>query len=142
MPSVPPHPPVTNAAVAEWLSAASVETTKFQPGEDLVREGDPSDEVLIITDGTARVSAGDRSHDLAALGAGSVIGEVSALAGGTRTATVTAESVVTAHVLSRQQFQQLLEDDPEFAKRVTREASARLDRRHMLAFLERLLGHL
>lgn len=137
-----PTPPQSHASAPPSLNAISSEIAHFGVGDALVEEGDATDTVMILIDGTAKVSAGRHGHDLAELGPGAVIGEVSALAGGTRTATVTAVTPVTAHVLTRDQFQDLLDENPDFANRVTSDAAARIDRRHMLSFLEQLLGHL
>lgn len=118
------------------------ETVTYPPGAIILSEGDTSDEVILIADGTARVVAGNSGHDLATVTAGDVVGEVSALAGGYRTATVTAESQVTCHRFTSEAFKDLLEAEPAFAEQVMTQAAHRLERRHMLAFLERLVGHL
>ncbi len=137
-----PDRPQSLVAFPDELQTPTYPTSTFHAGEALVEEGDATDHVLIIIDGTARVSAGVRGHDLAELGPGSIVGEVAALAGGSRTATVRAASDVTVRLLTRTQFQDLLDENPDFAEQVTREASARFDRRHMLEFLEQHFGHL
>ena len=100
-------------------------------GRAEIRPGEPSG-----------VEAGPGEVRLAELGPGDVIGEVSALAGGDRVATVVASTDLSAHRLTRPAFEQLLAANPDFADGVMAQATERLDRRHMLAFLERLLGHL
>lgn len=124
------------------LDGIEHETVTYPAGERILVEGERSDHVEIILHGTARVIAGGTEYALADLGPGDVIGEVSALAGGDRVATVTASTDVSTHRLTRDAFEELMASDQAFADAVMAEATARLDRRHMLAFLERLLGHL
>ncbi len=118
------------------------ETVTYPPGATILAEGESSDEVVLIAEGTAKVFAGASNHDLARVSAGDVIGEVSALAGGNRTATVTAETEVVCHHFTGDAFRILLDSDPAFAAAVMARAAHRLERRHMLAFLERMFGHL
>lgn len=116
-------------------------SVSYSPGEVIVAEGTTGDAVVLIAEGRAEVSAGGFDHPLAEMGAGDVIGEVAALAGGTRTATVRAATNLKGFLLERSAFEALLDLDEEFAELVIRRASARLERRHLLAFFERLFGH-
>lgn len=136
-------PPTTSefALAPNALTGIDHRVVEFDAGDTLVTEGDASDDVILIISGTASVSAGNSEHLLAQLGPGDVIGEVSAMAGGSRTATVIAENPVCANVLSRQAFADLLDRDVELAEAMTAQATSRLDRRHMLASLERIFGH-
>ena len=106
----------------------------------MLSEGEATDKVVLIVEGIARIVAGAAEHDLARVSAGDLVGEVSALAGGHRTATVITETRVVCHRFTRDSFEQLLHANPAFAEVVMLEAARRLERRHMLAFLERLLG--
>ncbi len=133
---------MTSSLVLASLDGIQHATVTYPAGSAIVTEGDRTDHVAIIAEGTAKVTAGRLDYDLASLGPGDIIGEISALAGGERMATVTAETDVVVYEFDRQAFDALLEKDPTFAEAVTHQAAARLDRRHMLAFLERLLGHL
>lgn len=137
-----PGPHQTSSLAAISLDGIDYETVSYMAGECIVSEGDRSDHVELITHGSATVAAGDSDYPLADLGPGDVIGEVSALAGGGRTASVTASTDVTTHRLTRSAFEALLDSDSDFADLMMRQAAERLDRRHMLAFLERMLGHL
>lgn len=80
----------------------------YAVGEDIVKEGKHDDGLYIIVRGSVKVSLGDYVVDV--LGAGSVIGEMSVLAGVSRTATVTAESPVTVLRLSSTGMQQVMHD--------------------------------
>ncbi len=118
------------------------ETVIYPPGATILEEGDSTDDVILISEGTAKVVAGASELDLAQVSTGDWIGEVSALAGGRRTATVIAETRVVCHRFTGDAFEEMLDANPAFAEAVMSQAAHRLERRHLLAFLERLLGHL
>lgn len=82
----------------------------FQPGETLVREGEPGDSFLIIVSGSASVTRGDAT--LRTLGPGDFLGEISLLDGGPRTATVTATAEVQGLIIDRAGFRRLMDDFP------------------------------
>ena len=66
----------------------------IEEGKALIREGDESDDIVLLLDGVVGIDvAGNR---VAEAGPGAVLGERSALEGGTRTATVTAITKVKA----------------------------------------------
>lgn len=67
---------------------------QFENGDILIREGELSTNVLLLTHGAVEVTKEDRH--LAHLGAGDIVGEIAALHRVPRTATVTAEGPVTA----------------------------------------------
>jgi predicted acylesterase/phospholipase RssA/CRP-like cAMP-binding protein len=112
---------------------------QFQDGDYLVRRGESADHVLVIVAGTARVISADEV-ELAILGPGHLVGEVSILAGGTRTADVVAVGPVTARRFDRAQFISYMESRPEIAGDVTSEIARRLDEHQISAFVTRLLG--
>jgi tetratricopeptide (TPR) repeat protein len=63
----------------------------YQPGDMIVKEGDPGDSMFIICSGEVRVMTRDKSGkevELAVLGEGDFFGEVSLLTGKPRTATI------------------------------------------------------
>lgn len=112
---------------------------RFEPGEALVRHGEPADHVLVVVAGTAKVETAD-GVDLAVLGTGDLVGELSILAGGTRTADVTALEQVEARRFSRADFLKYLEGQPELEDEIAAEISRRLDEHHIAAFVTRALG--
>ena len=85
-------------------------------GYVLVYEGDWGDEVFVVADGEARVTAGGRT--LAVLGASAVIGEIAVLDPAPRTATVTALTSMRCFVLNRDAFDALLDEFPLIARRM------------------------
>ncbi len=81
-------------ATAIEALAAKLEPAEFAPGGVLMREGDRGDDAFLIRAGDVDVSRADRV--IATLGAGAFVGEVSALTGSARTATVRARGSVSA----------------------------------------------
>lgn len=83
----------------------------FAPGSYLTRQGQAADGAYIIESGTADVITalpGGGEAAVAALGPGSVLGEMALLERGVRSATVIARSPVEAHVVERDGFRMLL----------------------------------
>lgn len=81
------------AAAIEAL-AAKLEAVAFAPDAIILREGERGDDAFLIREGEVAVTHGERS--LATLGAGAFVGEISALTGTPRTATVRARGAVSA----------------------------------------------
>lgn len=111
----------------------------FAPGEPLVTEGDAADSVHIITSGRVRVTTAT-GVVLDEVGAGGLIGELSIVAGGARSATVTAVDDVTTAVMARTDFIDLLGANAHLEAAVTAEASRRIDERRVADFAQRLVG--
>jgi len=72
--------------------AASAIERLYEPGEALVREGDPGDELIVIVEGTVRVVQrdGDGEREVRTFGPGDHIGELAVLREQRRAATVVA----------------------------------------------------
>jgi CRP/FNR family cyclic AMP-dependent transcriptional regulator len=95
------------------------------PGEVLAREGEPGREFFVVVDGQAAVSIGGRTVD--EIGPGSFFGEMSLLDGGPRTATVTARSPMSLLVLSKGEFDYLLDSGmPSVARKMLTAVGERL----------------
>jgi CRP-like cAMP-binding protein len=109
----------------ELRAIASLTTeVDFQAGSVLTRQGDPGDECFVIVEGSVEVSIDDRV--LAELGAGQVVGEMSLLDQGPRTATVTAKTGVKVLVLNPLEFMSMLDSSPGVAKKLLRSLAQRL----------------
>src|SRR3546814_13575210 len=81
---------------ADWddIAARAVQIS-FKRGKELLVQGEPGDSLLILTEGSARVSmltANGREIVLAYADPGAGLGEIALLAGGARTASVLAPS--------------------------------------------------
>lgn len=88
---------------------------RFDPGDVILREGDRGETMYLVTEGTVRVEtqAPNGTLQLAELGRGACVGEVSVLTGSPRTATVTAITPVTAVTFARHRIQRLLDENPK-----------------------------
>jgi predicted acylesterase/phospholipase RssA/CRP-like cAMP-binding protein len=113
--------------------------TTFEDAERLVVEGDTGDSVYLLVEGAARVVASG-GVTLDVLGPGDLVGELSLLAGGARTATVLADGRVLTARMDRAGLERLLAANPELAARVGNEALRRLDERRLADFVRRMLG--
>jgi CRP-like cAMP-binding protein len=108
------------AAAARELVGLSVRR-QFAPGRVILREGDLDSHLELLIDGFAKVTTSvDGFETLLGIRApGELIGEVGALTGAPRNATVTACGRVTAGVLTRPEFEAFVRRHPGAAARVT-----------------------
>jgi MFS family permease len=88
-------------SIVEELAAA-IRPLRFDAGDELIREGDPGDEYLLLIAGEAEVSREGRH--IRRLGPGSGVGEIALLRDVPRTATVRAVGSVEAYALDRESF--------------------------------------
>lgn len=94
--------------------ARVAEELRFEPGEELIREGAPGDELYIIIEGSVDVvSAGGRR--LARLEEKSVIGEMAILSDAPTSARCVAATKGRALRIRRPNFRRFLLDYPEIA---------------------------
>lgn len=86
----------------------------FESGDVLIREGDEGDVMYLVLSGKVRVgTTGARGAvQLAELGRGACLGEVSVLTGGPRTATVTALAPVQVVAFEKHRIQRIVDDYP------------------------------
>lgn len=87
---------------------------RFEAGDMLLRQGDPGDTMFLVLEGTVRVETETPGGtiQLAELGRGACLGEVSVLTRGPRTATVSALSPVTTVTFARHRVERLLAQHP------------------------------
>jgi len=85
----------------------------YSAGEAMAEEGQHGIGFFVIESGSANVSVGGAER--AKLGPGSHFGEIALIDDGARTATVTAETDVTAHVLVAWDFRPLVKEDADLA---------------------------
>jgi CRP/FNR family transcriptional regulator, cyclic AMP receptor protein len=90
----------------------------YLPGEQILTEGEHATHLFLIQDGLVKVTAvtvDGRVSLLAIRAIGDVVGELGALDGAPRSATVTAVTAVTARVIPQDEFVGLFRDDPQVA---------------------------
>lgn len=117
-------------SLEDWSDIASrAVQINFAKGKELLVQGDPGDIMLILTEGTARVSmltAGGREIVLAYAEPGAVLGEIALLDGGERTASVVATSAGSALQLGRNAMRDFAASHPDFAWSLLQQLACRL----------------
>jgi len=107
---------------SEYLKLIDLmEIRTFQPGEIVVREGNPGDSMFIICDGDVSVMTQDKSGNdvqLADLSEGDFFGEVSLLTGKPRTATIYAISYTEVLELKRTSLPEIETNCPHIRKKL------------------------
>ncbi len=103
------------AATIEAL-AARLAPVSFAAGTTLMHEGEPGDDAYLLRAGEVDVYRGDRS--IATLGPGSFVGEVSALTGAARTATLRARTPISAFRLRGEDVRPILKKHRELVSRL------------------------
>jgi CRP-like cAMP-binding protein/di/tricarboxylate transporter len=103
----------------------------FAAGDVICREGDPADGLYIVIRGTLGVSsvADGVERRLNAIGPGHYVGELALLVDQPRSATIRADTAGEILRLDRDQFLQLLGQDPAAARAVATTLARRLRRR-------------
>ena len=87
------------------------DTLDLPEGKTLMRQGDHGNEMYVIASGTVRVERNGK--EIATLGPGQAVGEMSLLSEGPRLATVTTLEPTTAFVIGHREFHTLLADSAE-----------------------------
>ena len=104
------------------------EIVDLEPGEVLIREGDQADALFVVLDGELEVTrrSGESRIPLAVVGPGSLQGEIAALEGGRRLASVAALREAEVLRIPVEALRELLATGPDVALSVVRTAVARL----------------
>lgn len=97
------------------IAKASDEVT-LEAGATLTDQGQQGREAFIVVEGTATVKRNGKK--VATVGPGAVIGELSLLDRGPRTATVTADTKMTVLVLDQRHFVAVLDEVPAIAHKL------------------------
>ena len=92
--------------------AAELETLNLKRGDVLVRQGETADALYIVVTGRFVVTLDGRREPVAELGPGQPVGEIAFLAGGVRTATVTALRDSLVLRLGRAEFERAVGEEP------------------------------
>jgi CRP-like cAMP-binding protein len=93
-------------------------------GKVLADHGSHRRQFIVIVEGKATVTID--GQEVAKLGPGDFIGEISLLDGGPQTATVTADTDLVAEVAGHREFLTLMLDAPELTRSILRGVAARL----------------
>lgn len=117
-------------SVQDWADIAGrAVQVNFAKGKEILSQGDAGDSLLILTEGSARVSmltANGREIVLAYAEPGAVLGEIALLDGGERTASVTATSAGGALQLGRNALRDFAASHPDFAWSLMQQLARRL----------------
>ncbi len=89
--------------------AAGFSSNVYSVGDTLIKENESGNAIYVVVRGSVKVTIGDEI--VAILGPGNVVGETSILTGQTTSATITAESPVTALRMKYLKIQRLLNED-------------------------------
>jgi pilus retraction protein PilT len=106
------------------------ELQRFDPGETIVRQGDPSDSFYVVIEGDAVVTVDKGQGEGVELGQvplPSSVGEVSLLLGQPRTASVTTRSQVLALKFSAKVFEAMFQKVPQFGMALSSGLAHRLN---------------
>ena len=105
------------------LASASTEVS-HPSGKAVATEGRGALAFHLILEGSVTVSKDGR--ELRTLGPGDYFGEISMIDGRPRSATVTALGPLKAMAIPHQEFEAVIDEDPEFARRLLKNLCARL----------------
>ena len=102
------------------LTDVAEEMTKrhYAAGEIIIREGEPGEEFMLISEGEVEVIRAE--HEVARLGPGDFFGEVALISGEPRNATVVAVTEVDTYVLGKTDFQTAIATSQSFRDQLYR----------------------
>ena len=110
---------------------ALAQIKKLSKDTTVFHAGDPADAVFVVASGRVKVvitSSDGKEFILTVLGAGQVFGEMALLESAPRSASIVTLSAVEVLVISRSDFQRLLDSSPRISQRLMAILSRRLRR--------------
>ena len=110
-------------AIVEHL-ASELQSATYEPGDVIIREGEPGERFYVIAEGRARASK--EGKQLSEMGTADSFGEIALLRQIPRTATVTAISRLQARILPREEFLAAVTGNPESVQSADEVVSTRL----------------
>jgi len=108
----------------------------FNPGQTIIRPGDPARGLFLVLEGEALVSSGHGQHDLDRLGPGSLFGEAAVLTGAAHRLKVVARTSMRTALLAPDDCRELLAVCPQVYRHLCQVLAAKLGR---TATVEQLL---
>jgi CRP-like cAMP-binding protein len=96
----------------------------YRAGDTIASEGQGGAGFFVIEEGSAKVTV--HGEDRATLGPGDYFGEIALIDEGARTATVTAESDMTAYAMTFWEFRPIVETDSRIAWKLVQALAHRL----------------
>lgn len=103
------------------ILASFMQVYRAQPGEVIIREGDPGDYMLLLTQGQVDIlKKGHRSNEqhMTTVLPGMTIGEMSMMDAEPRFATCTAKETSTFAVLTRDNMVKIIHDQPKLGAKI------------------------
>jgi CRP/FNR family cyclic AMP-dependent transcriptional regulator len=133
--------------------AAALRPRRFRRGETIFHAGDPGDALFLVIAGSVKITipADDGSEPaiLTTVGPGGFFGELSLLDGAPRSATAVALDATETHVLRRDAFEGLIDEQPALRRTLLvtltgeiRRLTAQVEDLHFLDLPGRLARHL
>lgn len=115
---------------------------RVSQGDVLVEQGSAADEVFVVLTGRLEAVAGSAGDEvvIGSVGDGDVVGEVTVIAGGRRTATLRAAEPTEVLAIERARFESWLSEHPDAADVVSAQARNRIDRAQVAQMVGRLVG--
>ena len=104
--------------------ADSFKQRNYAAGDKIANEGSGGAGFFVIGEGTAKVTV--HGEERATLGPGDYFGEIALIDEGTRTASITAATDVTAYGLTSWEFKPFVEDHPQVAWALLKTLAQRL----------------
>jgi predicted acylesterase/phospholipase RssA/CRP-like cAMP-binding protein len=127
--------PTTEPLIDALVAVGVVRTCDV--GDVLCTQGEESDEAFVVTTGRVATLVDGHTGDMvvASHGPGTLVGEVTTLIGGHRTATLIATEPSTISVVDRASLISVFAQHPEAAAELLRVARERTDRAHVAALI-------
>jgi len=122
------------------LGAAAGSERSLAVGDVLMREGEPGDEAFELVAGRVEIVRGPDETRIDVVGPGSMLGEIAALAGGVRTATVRALEPSIVRPVARASYERWMDEDGARWRTLTLTAQERIDRDRLRAMIVELLA--
>jgi CRP/FNR family transcriptional regulator, cyclic AMP receptor protein len=93
--------------------AAETDELSFEPGQSIVMEGEPGETLFVVLTGQAKVTRGGKR--VGRVLPGDFFGELSAIDGGPRSASIVAETPMEVLRLFRRTLTRMIEEEPQVA---------------------------